>query len=62
MEKDTELAKKIKDFEHGSIQLRQSLEEEQRNLQSLKNENHALKEELESTKIDSSQQKTILEE
>ena len=62
MEKDTEFAKKIKDFEHGSSQLRQSLEEEQRNLQNLKNENQALKEELESTKIDSSQQKTILEE
>ena len=52
----------MKDFEQGSSQLRQSLEEEQRNLQSLKNENQALKEELESTKIDSSQQKTILEE
>ena len=52
----------MKDFEHGSSQLRQSLEEEQRNLQSLKNENQALKEELESTKIDTSQQKTILQE
>ena len=45
----------MKDFEQGSSQLRQSLEEEQRNLQSLKNENQALKEELENVKIDTNQ-------
>ena len=35
MEKDTELAYKIKDFEHGSSQLRQSLEEEQHDVDAL---------------------------
>ena len=55
VEKDLELARKMKDFDHGNTQLRQSLEQEQTSVQSLKSENDALKEKLEQTKQDMTQ-------
>ena len=55
IEKDMEFAIKMKDLDHSNSQLRQSLEEEQRKLQSLKSENQALQEELEHKKIDTTQ-------
>ena len=55
IEKDMEFAIKMKDLDHSNSQFRQSLEEEQRKLQSLKSENQALQEELEHKKIDTTQ-------